>query len=200
MLLIRPTYKIAAMAVGSKTFPQDSAPGPVTVSKSWGSSAVRSRSADWLEVLFVFAVFEGVLWTPRSLAHSVMIATVVVCVVWFSFRRNSRAELGLVWPAQGGAWILAVGVLAAIAIPAGSDCNWPSSAGESGLAEVSQSVAVRHLGVRSAVSVTIVFLFAAGIAGRSALGGGRQHLPVYPGSSAQPGSDCHDGHRCTFLC
>ena len=107
------------MAVGSKTFPQDSAPGPVTVSKSWGSSAVRSRSADWLEVLFVFAVFEGVLWTPRSFAHSVMIATVVVCVVWFSFRRNSRAELGLIWPAQGGAWILAVGVLAAIAIPAG---------------------------------------------------------------------------------
>src|SRR6266576_3100049 len=119
LLLIRPAYKIRAMAVGSKIFPQDSAPGPVTVSKPWDTSAIRSRSADWLEVLFVFAIFEGILWTPRSFGHSVMIAMVVVCVTWFSFRRNSRAELGLTWPAEGAGWILAVGVLAAIAIPAG---------------------------------------------------------------------------------
>ena len=86
-----------------------------------GVPAIRSRWADWLEILFVFAVFEGVLWTPRSIGHSLMIALVVAGVVWFSFRRNSRVELGLRWPSSAGtARILAIGALLAMAIPAGA--------------------------------------------------------------------------------
>jgi membrane protease YdiL (CAAX protease family) len=107
------------MAVGSKTFPQDSAPGAVTVSKPSTAAAVRNRWADWLEVLFVFTLFEGVLWTPRSPGHSLMIALVVGSVFWLSFRRNSRAELGLGWSFSAvTAWILAIGGLVALAIPA----------------------------------------------------------------------------------
>jgi membrane protease YdiL (CAAX protease family) len=108
------------MAVGSKIFPQDNPSRAIAVSQALGASQARSRWSDWLEILFVFSVFEGVLWTPRSLGHSLMIALVVMCVVWFSFRRNSRAELGLVWPSlRGTTWILAIGVVGAIAIPVG---------------------------------------------------------------------------------
>jgi len=123
------------MSVGSKTFLQDTVPGPVTLSETSVVPTIRSGWADWLEILFVFAVFEGVLWTPRSLGHSLMIALVVVSVLWFSFRRNSRAELGLVWPSTDGTILcLAIGGLVAIAIPAAAllagqsvpaNPNWP---------------------------------------------------------------------------
>jgi len=50
-----------------------------------------------------------------------MIALVVVSVLWFSFRRNSRTELGLVWPSTYGTILcLALGGLVAIAIPVGA--------------------------------------------------------------------------------
>jgi membrane protease YdiL (CAAX protease family) len=66
----------------------------------------------------VFAIFEGVLWTPHSLGHSLLIGLVVVSVVWFSFRRNSHAELGLVWPSvEGTILCLAIGGVVTIAIP-----------------------------------------------------------------------------------
>ncbi len=107
------------MAVGSKTFPQDSAPGLETVSQTWRTPVVRSRWADALEILFVFTAFEGILWTPRSPGHSLLIVVVVGSVAWFSLRRNSRAELGLVWPSRDATmWIVAIGGLVALAIPA----------------------------------------------------------------------------------
>jgi len=109
------------MSVGSKTFLQDTVPGPVTLSKTSVVPTIRSRWADWLEIVFVFVVFEGVMWTPRRLGHSLTIALVVVSVLWFSFRRNSRAELGLVWPSRNGTILcLATGGLVAIAIPVGA--------------------------------------------------------------------------------
>jgi membrane protease YdiL (CAAX protease family) len=104
-------YKIAEMAVGSKSFPQDSATSAVSVSVT--------NLSGWVEVVVVFALLEAVLWTPRSLGHSVLIASVVLSVLWFAWRGHSREELGLVWPARrGSAWILAVGCAAAAAIPA----------------------------------------------------------------------------------
>jgi membrane protease YdiL (CAAX protease family) len=107
------------MVVGTKTFRRDSATGTETVSRMWSSQALRSRWTDGLEILLVFTAFEGVLWTPHSLGHSLLIAVVVAAVAWFSLRRNSRVELGLVWPSGRAAiGILAIGGLVAIAIPA----------------------------------------------------------------------------------
>jgi membrane protease YdiL (CAAX protease family) len=69
--------------------------------------------------LLVFGLFETVLWTPRSFWHSVLTAAVVASVLWFSFRRHPRQELGLVWPEpRGTAWILGIGCLVAAALPA----------------------------------------------------------------------------------
>lgn len=107
------------MAVGTKIFPRDRAVCPETVSRTCSRHAVRSRWVDGLEILLVFSAFEGVLWTPRSLGHSLLIAVVVGAVAWFSLRRNSRVELGLVWPSRDATmWIVAIGGLVAIAIPA----------------------------------------------------------------------------------
>jgi membrane protease YdiL (CAAX protease family) len=107
------------MAMGSKTFSQDNAASLASgaIAPSAGISAVPEQWRDWVETFLVFVLFEAVLWTPRSIVHGLLIAVVVSGVVWFSFRRNSRVELGLVWPAEGAAWILAIGVLVAIAIP-----------------------------------------------------------------------------------
>jgi membrane protease YdiL (CAAX protease family) len=107
------------MFVGSKTFPQENASGPTSVSQQCSSPAIRRQWADGLEILFVFTAFEGVLWTPRSLGHSLLIAVVVGAVAWFTLRRNSRVELGLVWSsAESATWIIAIGGLVALAIPA----------------------------------------------------------------------------------
>jgi len=107
------------MAVGSKTFPQDKAATLASgvITPSAGISAVPERGRDWAETLLVFALFEAVLWTPRSIVHGLVIALVVGSVVWFSLRRNSPVELGLVWPAGDAAGILTIGVLVAIGIP-----------------------------------------------------------------------------------
>jgi membrane protease YdiL (CAAX protease family) len=99
------------MAVGSKSFPQDTAARVVSVSGANLSS--------WTEVLVVFALLEAVLWTPRSLGHGFLIASVLACVLWFTVRGRTRKELGLIWPARRGvAWMLAVGCAGALAIPA----------------------------------------------------------------------------------
>jgi len=98
------------MAVGSKSFPQDAAASLATVSGA--------KLSGWAEVLLVFGLLEAVLWTPRSLFHSFLIASLVVSVTWFALRGHSRQELGLVWPSgRGAAWMLAVGCAAAAAIP-----------------------------------------------------------------------------------
>lgn len=73
---------------------------------------------DWFEVAFVYVLLELVLWTSRSIVHSLLIALVVGSVVWLSLRRNSREELGLVWPSRAAtARIVAAGGLAAAGIP-----------------------------------------------------------------------------------
>jgi membrane protease YdiL (CAAX protease family) len=106
------------MAVGSKTFPEDSSAGvAVYGEKSVSKTDVRGGQ-DWAEVLLAFVGLELVLWTPRSIAHGLVIALVVGGVVWSSLRRNSAKELGLAWPAaRTTAWTVAAGIMVAIALP-----------------------------------------------------------------------------------
>ncbi len=108
------------MAVGSKTFPQvpeaGQEYGPHLVS---GVYPVRRRWASWGEVLLIFGLLEAVMWTPRSLGHTLLIVALVGSALWLGLRGRTREELGLVWPSGTGiAWILGIGGLLAIAIPA----------------------------------------------------------------------------------
>jgi membrane protease YdiL (CAAX protease family) len=108
------------MAVGSKSFPQDSVPETITLVAQ--PSSISSRSArQWLvllEVLIVFSLLETVMWTPRGLFHSSLIVLEVIAVLWLGLRQRSKEELGLDWPSRKGTlWILMIGVFAAIAIP-----------------------------------------------------------------------------------
>src|SRR4029077_9261300 len=69
--------------------------------------------------------------------------------------------------------------------PGRSPVAGTAGAGESRLAEVPEPVALRHLGVRAAVSAAVVFLPQDGIAGRDAIGGLGEHDSVYGGTSSQ---------------
>jgi membrane protease YdiL (CAAX protease family) len=109
------------MAVGSKSFPEDAvAPAQAATDRVVRLDAFDSRRfALWGEVLIVFVLLETVLWTPRSLGHSLLIAATVGTAAWIGFRGRKREELGLVWPERRGtAWILGLGGAVALAIPA----------------------------------------------------------------------------------
>lgn len=114
------TYKIAEMAVGSKSFPQDSVPEAITVISPPSSFSLLSARY-WsvcLEILVVFGLLEAVMWTPRGFMHSFLIVSEVATVLWLGLRGRSKEELGLAWPSRIGTfWILFVGGLAAIGIP-----------------------------------------------------------------------------------
>jgi membrane protease YdiL (CAAX protease family) len=80
-----------------------------------------SELATWSEIALVYGLLEIVMWTPRSLGHSLVIASLVVSVLWLGFRGRSTKELGLVWPSGSGtASILAIGCVVAIALPVGA--------------------------------------------------------------------------------
>jgi membrane protease YdiL (CAAX protease family) len=121
LLAIGFTYKIAEMAVGSKSFPQGSVPEAITVISPSSSFSIPFPK-QWtvcLEILAVFGLLEAVMWTPRGFIHSLLIAAEVVTVVWLGLRGRSKEELGLRWPSRDGTvWILLLGGLSAIAIPA----------------------------------------------------------------------------------
>ena len=108
------------MAVGSKSFPQDSVPEAITVispPSSFSLPSPRYRLV-CLEILVVFGLLEAVMWTPRGFMHSVLIVLEVATVLWLGLGGRSKEELGLRWPSRNGTlWILVVGGLSAIAIP-----------------------------------------------------------------------------------
>jgi membrane protease YdiL (CAAX protease family) len=108
------------MAVGSKSFPQDSVPEAITVISQPSSFSLPSPRY-WsvcLEILIVFGLLEAVMWTPRGFMHSVLIVLEVATVLWLGLRGRSKEELGVRWPSRNGTlWILVVGGLSAIAIP-----------------------------------------------------------------------------------
>lgn len=106
------------MAVGLKTFPEvpQGAGGPGLLSEAY---AFRSRIATWGEVALIFGLLEAVMWTPRSLGHSLLIAALVGSALWLGIRGRTRKELGLIWSAKSASvGILSIGFLLAIAIPA----------------------------------------------------------------------------------
>jgi membrane protease YdiL (CAAX protease family) len=137
LLGIPSAYKIAEMAVGSKSFPQDDARGAPAATTAFSPHipAVRGAWPAWLELLIVFALLEAVLWTPRSFWHSVLIVLEVGSVLWFGLRGHTRQELGLIWPSRAGTMgSLALGGLVAIGIPSAAvlsghpvpaNPNWP---------------------------------------------------------------------------
>lgn len=111
------------MAVGSKIFLKAEGAGPVSGSRmaSGIHSVRRGRLARWGEIVLVFGLLEAIMWTPRSFGHSLLIVALAGSVLWFGFRGHTREELGLEWPSRSGtAWILGIGCLVAIAIPAGA--------------------------------------------------------------------------------
>lgn len=119
------TYKIAEMAVGSKTFPEASGAGPVSAPSDALVAEISiphcGKLAAWGETLLIFGLLEAVMWTPRSFGHSLLIAALAGSVLWLGFRRHTRGELGLVWPSRSGTgWILGIGCVVAVAIPAGA--------------------------------------------------------------------------------
>ncbi len=108
------------MAVGYKSFLPDRLGRAVPVSPDaamLGDAQRAAKRTAALEICVVFSLLEAVMWTPRSLWHSLLIAGLIGFLVGFGFRRHSREQLGLVWPRSGGGTILAVGIAVALAIP-----------------------------------------------------------------------------------
>jgi membrane protease YdiL (CAAX protease family) len=124
------------MAIGSKTLSEK------TIENNADRIAVRPIPRPlapwraWVEILWVFALLELVLWTPRSLGHSLLIGLLLISPLWLTWKSGySREELGLVWPdPHVTAWILFAGLFIALAFPVGArllgqpvpaDPTWP---------------------------------------------------------------------------
>jgi len=73
----------------------------------------------WLETLWVFGLLEAVMWTPRSVGHSILIVLVTLSPIWFTLRSGlSLGELGLRWPSRTATWgIVLAGSAIAVAFP-----------------------------------------------------------------------------------
>jgi len=126
------------MPPGSKSFTPNIATAPVADgTHSAGDTArVAPRTTIiWGEILLVFLLLELEFWTPRGLAHALLIVALVASVAWFGFRGRSLAELGFVWPSRRGMLlILAISVVVSVAIlllvmaighPVPANSDWP---------------------------------------------------------------------------
>jgi membrane protease YdiL (CAAX protease family) len=109
------------MAVGSKSFPRESVSRAASAPRDARIAGDGLRTAKLralVEIFTVFFLLEAVMWTPRSLFHSLLIAALVAFLLGFGFRGRTREQLGLVWPASGAGTMLAIGIAVALAIPA----------------------------------------------------------------------------------
>jgi membrane protease YdiL (CAAX protease family) len=109
------------MAVGYKSFPRESVNSAASVAPDaliLGDGARTSKLTALVEIFVVFFLLEAVMWTPRSLFHSLLIVALVAFLVGFGFRGRTREQLGLVWPASSAGLMLAIGCAVALAIPA----------------------------------------------------------------------------------
>jgi membrane protease YdiL (CAAX protease family) len=120
--LISPTYKIADMAVGSKSFPPDTINSGASSSQNIAVVDPAQRNSKLIavgEIVLVFLLLEAVLWTPRSFFHSLLIASLVVFLIAIGVKGRTREQLGLVWASrQGTALVLGIGLVVAVCIPA----------------------------------------------------------------------------------
>ena len=127
------------MAVGSKNLAKKSVEKLVEAPDRIPASPVAGPLTPWrawAETLWVFVLLESVLWTPRSLGHSVLIGLLLISPIWLTWKTGySRRELGLAWPQRRiAAWIVAAGLAIALTFPLGArllgqpvpaDPNWP---------------------------------------------------------------------------
>ena len=107
--------------MGYKSFRNDSVAPGSGIPQGAAIAADGLRAAKLtaaLEICVVYSLLEAVMWTPRSLLHSLLIAALVVFLVGFGFRGRNREQLGLVWPSSGAGTMLAIGIAVALAIPA----------------------------------------------------------------------------------
>jgi membrane protease YdiL (CAAX protease family) len=109
------------MPTRSKSFTSNIATAPVVDGPHSAGDAVGlapRRTVVWGEILLLFLLLEFVFWTPRSVAHTILIIALLGCTVWFGFRGRSLAELGFIWPSRRGTLlILAIGCGVAVAVP-----------------------------------------------------------------------------------
>lgn len=124
------------MFVGSKSLPKNPAVEAATSSASVPARKVMTPARAWAETAWVFVLLELVMWTPRSIFHSVLIGLLAASPVWFTWRSDySLEQMGLRWPApRVTAGIIAAGLAIALIFPMGArlagnplpaDPNWP---------------------------------------------------------------------------
>ena len=130
------------MSAGSKRFPaEDPTQGDVLaiVPPRPLEAAAQRAVTLWAEIFVVLALLEAILWTPRSIVHTLMVIAIAASVLWFTWRSGySQKNLGFTWPTRQGTWfILATGGLIALAIPLGAlatghpvpaNPDWPQAA------------------------------------------------------------------------
>jgi membrane protease YdiL (CAAX protease family) len=124
------------MAVGYKSLVEKPAgDGAIGLSAEQAAYQLAPWRA-WIETLWVFVLLELVMWTPRSLGHSLLIALLAISPVWLTWKSGyTRGELGLVWPSRRATlWIVAAGLAIGLAFPLGAlilgqpvpaDPSWP---------------------------------------------------------------------------
>jgi membrane protease YdiL (CAAX protease family) len=89
-----------------------------------------------LETAWVFGLLEVVLWTPRSLWHSLVIALLALSPIWLTWKSSyTKRELGFSWPeSRVSLGIVSTGFLLALALvlgtkllgyPVPANPNWP---------------------------------------------------------------------------
>lgn len=109
------------MPPGTKSFISNMATAPVAdgaPSAGDGLGRAPRKTIVWGEILLVFLLLELEFWTPRSLAHTLLIVALVASVLWCGFRGRSLAELGFGWPScRGTLLILAIAGVVSVAIP-----------------------------------------------------------------------------------
>src|SRR5689334_4658483 len=88
LLAIPPPYKIVEMAAGYKSFPSELDAQATSAQQLLDARLRVARPGwkPWLETLWVFALLEAVMWTPRSFGHSVLIALVTISPLWLNWK------------------------------------------------------------------------------------------------------------------
>jgi membrane protease YdiL (CAAX protease family) len=109
------------MAAGYKSFPSELDAQATSAQQLLDARLRVARPGwkPWLETLWVFALLEAVMWTPRSFGHSVLIALVTISPLWLNWKSGlSGKALGLAWPPLSvTCWIVLAGVAIAAAFP-----------------------------------------------------------------------------------
>jgi len=109
------------MAVGSKSFPPDTINSVASASQNIAVGHPAQPTSKLIalgQIALVFFLLEAVLWTPRSLFHSLLIASLVLVLFAVGLKGRTPKQLGLVWPSrQGTSLMLGIGLAVAVSVP-----------------------------------------------------------------------------------